>query len=66
MKEYLDVRLTWDKDLGPAWINEDNLKILLFTKESVEKRLLEVEIKRLGHLIDRRPATINSPSKASS
>ncbi len=45
MKEYLDVRLTWDKDLGPAWINEDNLKSLLFTKASVEKRLLEVEIR---------------------
>ena len=47
--EYLDVRLTWDKDLGITWMNEDNLKMLLYTQVETRKDLLDVEIKGSSH-----------------
>lgn len=38
----LDVTLTWDADdLGPAWMNIDNLNRLLFTEEHVPTSLLD-------------------------
>ena len=49
MREYLDVRLTWDKDLGLRWMNEDNLKMLLYTQVETGRDLLDVEIKGSSH-----------------
>jgi len=42
--EELIVRLKWDDgDLGKGWMNIDNLKLCLFTKNYTKKELLEVE-----------------------
>lgn len=39
------VKLSWDVDeLGPMWMNIDNLKLLLFSKEKTLEKLLRVEI----------------------
>ena len=36
-----------EKELGPHWMNIDNLKLCLFSKEYTKKELLKVtEIKR--------------------
>ncbi len=38
----MTVTFEWDDDLGPRALNEDNLEILLYTKESTDKSLLRV------------------------
>jgi hypothetical protein len=41
----LFVKLSWDgKELGPKWMNEDNLKALLFSGITTKPELLQVEI----------------------
>lgn len=38
------VELSFDeKELGPKWMNEDNLKTLLYTDASTKRELLKVE-----------------------
>jgi hypothetical protein len=32
----------WNEDLGPEWMNKDNLEICLFTAESTRRQLLGV------------------------
>ena len=40
-------KLEWDDELSEGWMNEDNLKTLLFTKESVRESAINVkEIKK--------------------
>ena len=39
------VLLSWDKDeLGPMWMNPDNLKMLLFSDAQTKPDLLKVEM----------------------
>ena len=38
------VKLTWDDELAPRWMNIDNLNSCLFGKTHVKPSLLEVEV----------------------
>ena len=44
----MTVDLIWDFELGPAWMNEDNLKLLLFTPATTLSSLLQVELVEIG------------------
>ena len=43
--EKLKVEFSWDgEELGPKWMNEDNLKHLLFSNEYTKPELLSVKV----------------------
>ena len=37
------VRLIWDSELGPCWMNQDNLASLLYGKTEVGEKVLGFE-----------------------
>jgi hypothetical protein len=42
---HMTVKITWDKeDLGPMWMNEDNLKLLLFTDSKTNEDLIQIQV----------------------
>ena len=44
-KRTMVVHLTWDADeLGPTWMNPDNLEILLYSKECTRRELLNAAV----------------------
>ena len=44
MKKSMLVKLEWDADLGEAWMNPDNLAILLYTQQNSFKNLLQMKV----------------------
>ena len=32
---YMDVRIFWDKSMGPLWMNLDNLKLVMFSDQCI-------------------------------
>ena len=45
MSKKLMVKLEWnDEVLGPCWMNLDNLKLCLFSKQHTKPELLSVEV----------------------
>ena len=44
-KKTITVELSWDvPDLGPMWLNPDNLELLLYTEAYTNRDLLEMKI----------------------
>ena len=43
-KYSMTVKLTWNGSSGPYWLNEDNLRLLLFSDMRSKKELIEVDI----------------------
>ena len=41
----MTIELEWDEELGEKWMNEDNLRLLLFTAMATKTELLKVNVK---------------------
>lgn len=40
----MTVELQWDDEMGPCWMNPDNLGILLFTEQKTLREFLQIDV----------------------